>query len=79
MKTVIEIVADHRIKLNAVTGLSPEEWKWRYAAQIVERAGWDQASADAAAEAALRTLDLDGYIERRSPEDEADEEISYWD
>lgn len=74
-----ETASDRRPKFEAIKCMTPEEWKRRYAARIVEKAGWDQESADAAAEVGLEIIDLDGYIKILTPEDEADEEMSYWD
>ena len=55
--------------------LSRDEWSRRYAARIAAVAGWDQASADAAAEAVP-----DEYIgDYDSPEEAADDEMSHWE
>ena len=71
--------------------ITRDEWKRRYAARIMERAGWDELAAMKAAE-----LGADEYEESESacgidvvwwggpsgatntPEDVADEEMSYW-
>lgn len=56
-------------------GLSRDEWRRRYAARIAAVAGWDQASADAAAEALP-----DEYMgDYASPEEAADDEMSNWE
>ena len=55
--------------------LSRDEWSRRYAARIAAVAGWDQASADAAAEAVP-----DEYMgDYASPEEAADDEMSNWE
>lgn len=55
--------------------LSRDEWSRRYAARIAAVAGWDQASADAAAEAVP-----DEYIgDYDSPEEAADDEMGHWE
>ena len=71
--------------------ISRDEWKRRYAARIMERAGWDECPAIAASEAGA-----EAYEEQErgcgnaviwwggpsgannTPEDEADDEMSYW-
>ena len=55
--------------------LSRDECIRRYAARIAAVAGWDQASADAAAEAVP-----DEYIgDYDSPEEAADDEMGHWE
>ena len=59
----------------AAGALSRDEWSRRYAARIAAVAGWDQASADAAAEAVP-----DEYMgDYASPEEAADDEMSNWE
>ena len=71
--------------------ISRDEWKRRYAARIMERAGWEECPAIAAAEAGADALQ---ESERacgtavvwwggpsgadNTPEYQADEEMSYW-
>lgn len=57
--------------------LSKEEWLNRYAARIVDRAGWDKDSAMACAVAGYEAeLECGDFSE--TPEDMADEEMSYF-
>ena len=57
------------------SAMSRDEWRRRYAARIAAVAGWDQASADAAAEAVP-----DEYIgDYDSPEEAADDEMGHWE
>ena len=64
-----------RFKNGDTEALSRDEWSRRYAARIAAVAGWDQASADAAAEALP-----DEYMgDYASPEEAADDEMSNWE
>lgn len=71
--------------------ITREEWVRRYAARIVERAGWTQQEADDAAftgadEFARYEMKAQGFVVwwggpskcDNTPEDAADEEMSYW-
>lgn len=57
--------------------LSKDEWLKRYAARIVDRAGLDQESAMACALAGYEA-ELEGGDFGETPEDMADEEMSYF-
>lgn len=64
--------------------MTPEEWKTRFMARVVEQLG-DGFTAEAALEAAENEYDAvsdttmnPAYMDER-PEDSADECLSYWD
>ena len=68
--------------------MDKEEWKRRYAARIMEKAGWPERAAIAAAQAGAdwyeecehQECERNGGTEFswKSPELEADEEMSSW-
>jgi hypothetical protein len=79
---------------SAVLGVIPrEEWQRRYAARIMERAGWPEHAAieaarvgaeeyernERAAGNAVVWLGVSAGGPWDTPEDLADEEMSYWD
>lgn len=71
--------------------ITREEWTRRYSAQIMKRAGWTQSQADEVAaigadEYERQELECGTAViwwggpsgANNTPEDEADEEMSYW-
>jgi hypothetical protein len=66
-----------------VNALAREEWKRRYAARIMDRAGWAERTAMLAAEAGAEMFEADPLrcgkpVVWEQPEEEADEEMSCW-
>ena len=59
--------------------LTREQWTRRFADRIKARAGWDEASAMACAEASAEVNLQNNGDEWLDPEDDADVEISYFD
>lgn len=66
--------------------MTRDEWMRRYAARIMERAGWDDVSAIQASEIGAQEFErmecaagnaIDWSVE--SPEDAADDEMIYWE
>lgn len=57
------------------------EWERRYAARVMGRAGWPEHAAIDASKAASEVYDeaeRGPYGANSTPEEEADEEMSYW-
>jgi len=73
------------------TEITRDDWKRRYAARIMDRAKWDECSAVAASEAGASAYEESERAAGNTviwwgvapgsdltPEDAADEEMSYW-
>lgn len=63
--------------------LTREEWMRRYAARVMEKAGWDERPAMMAAQAGAESEEMEAMEDGRAvvwrePEDAADSEMSYW-
>lgn len=72
--------------------ISREEWEKRYAKRIIDEAGWDQESADEAAKVGAQCYEQNERAAGNkviwigwprgtlcTPEEQADEEMSYWE
>lgn len=70
--------------MSAAEPMTRDEWKRRYAARISERSGWSAEDAAECAEIGAECYEQNergagNAVEWSCSEEEADEEMSYWD
>jgi hypothetical protein len=72
-------MADSNIPAATAAALIVAEWKRRYAAHVMEKAGWNERAAMRAAEGGYELHQHTPEADLPNPEDEADEEMSHWE